>query len=335
MPKRYPPEFRRRVLDLLKAGRSVADLVRDLQISDQTIYTWRRQELIDTAQLPGVTSGEATELVAAPRRIAELAVHRRATQLLKEVVPPKGRYAAIATMAAEGLPVEVCCRVLEVSVSGYYAWRSRPPSPRSVRHAWLTEQIRQVHTASKGIYGAGRVHAELRLGRGLVVGHNAVEMLMRRDGIKGLPGHKRFRPKHQTPTAADLVNRDFTRTEPDRLWVTDITEHPTREGKVYCSVVLDTFSRKVVGWSIDAAQTATLVTNALNMAVSNRQPTAETVIHSITESNTPPGCSPGGRPASSWPTRSSSTWRSSTTGNDVTARWACSARPAMRRFVPY
>lgn len=191
MPKRYPPEFRRKVLDLLKAGRSVADLVRDLQISDQTIYTWRRQELIDTGQLPGLTSGEAAELVAARRRIAELetelAVHRRATELLKEAVPPKGRYAAIATMAAEGLPVEVCARVVDVSVSGFYAWRSRPPSPRSVRHAWLTEQIRQVHTASNGIYGAGRVHAELRLGRGIVVGHNAVEMLMRRAEIKGLP----------------------------------------------------------------------------------------------------------------------------------------------------
>ncbi|MPZ25920.1 MAG: transposase [Micromonosporaceae bacterium] len=88
MPRSYPPEFRRKVLDLLRAGRSVAQLVRDLQISDQTIYTWRRQELIDTGQLPGTTSREAAELVAARRRIAELetelAVHRRAAELLKE-----------------------------------------------------------------------------------------------------------------------------------------------------------------------------------------------------------------------------------------------------------
>ncbi|AVT32938.1 hypothetical protein C6361_29635 [Plantactinospora sp. BC1] len=130
------------------------------------------------------------------------------------------------------------------------------------------------------MYGAGRVHAELRLGQGIVVGHNAVEMLMRRAGIKGLPHRRRPRPKHQTPTAADLVNRDFTRGEPNRLWVTDITEHPTREGKVYCAVVLDTYSRKVVGWSIDATQTATLVTNALGMAISNRQPQPGTIIHS-------------------------------------------------------
>lgn len=107
MPRRYPPEFRRKVLDLLKAGRSVAELVRDLEISDQTIYNWRRQEMIDTGQMPGVTSADQAELVAARRRIAELetelAVHRRAAELLKEVVPPKDRFVVIQRMAAEGL----------------------------------------------------------------------------------------------------------------------------------------------------------------------------------------------------------------------------------------
>ncbi|MFC4018980.1 IS3 family transposase [Micromonospora sp. GCM10011542] len=283
MPRRYPPEFRRKVLDLLKAGRSVAELVRDLEISDQTIYNWRRQDLIDTGQVPGVTSTDQAELVAARRRITELetelAAHRRAAELLKGVVPPKDRYAVIQRMAAEGSPVDVCCRVLDVSASGYYAWRNRPLSQRALRHAWLTEQIRAVHLASRGTYGSRRVHAELRLGRGLVVGYHAVEMLMRRAGIRGLPGSRRPRPKHQTPTASDLVNHDFTRSAPNQLWVTDITEHPTREGKVYCAVELDTFSRRVVGWSIDATQTATLVTNALSMAISNRQPTG-TVIHS-------------------------------------------------------
>ncbi|MDG4795526.1 transposase [Micromonospora sp. WMMD1082] len=92
MPRRYPPEFRRKVLELLKAGRSVAELVRDLEISDQTIYNWRRQELIDTGRMPGVASSDQAELVAARRRIpeleTELAVHRRAAELLKEVVPP-------------------------------------------------------------------------------------------------------------------------------------------------------------------------------------------------------------------------------------------------------
>jgi hypothetical protein len=91
-------------------------------------------------------------------------------------------------MAGEGLAVQVCCRVMGVSESGYYAWRSRPPSPRSVRHAWLTEVIREAHAVSRGVYGARRVRAELTLGRGIAVGHGQVTMLMHRAGIKGLPG---------------------------------------------------------------------------------------------------------------------------------------------------
>ena len=118
----------------------------------------------------------------------ELAVHRRANELLKEAVPPKARFAAIATMAAEGLPVQTGCRVVGVSDAGFYKWRNHGPSPRSLRHVWLTEQIRQIHTASTGVYGARRVHAELHLGRGLIVGHGAVELLMRRAGLAGLPG---------------------------------------------------------------------------------------------------------------------------------------------------
>ena len=183
-------------------------------------------------------------------------------------------------MAKEGLPVQTSCRILEVSESGFYEWRNRPPSERSLRHAWLTQLITEVHTASHGTYGARRIHAELTLGHGIAVGHGCIELLMRAAGVKGLPGNKRARSKHQTPTASDLVDRKFTRDEPNKLWVTDITEHPTREGKVYCAVVLDTFSRRVVGWSIDSSQTATLVTNALGMAISNRGPTPGTLIHS-------------------------------------------------------
>ncbi|MGJ6970175.1 IS3 family transposase, partial [Streptosporangium sp. G11] len=183
-------------------------------------------------------------------------------------------------MAAEGLPVQVCCRIMNVSESGFYAWRSRPPSARALRHLWLTEQIRQIHAASNGVYGGMRVHAELTLGRGIAVGHGAVAMLMSRAGIKGLPGNRRRRPIHQTPTAADLVERQFVRGAPNELWVTDITEHPTREGKVYCCVVLDVYSRRVVGWSIDSTQTATLATNALGMAIGNRTPPPGTLIHS-------------------------------------------------------
>ena len=150
-------------------------------------------------------------------------------------------------MAAEGIPVAVACRVLDVSTSGYYAWRVRPPSARAIRHAWLTDVIRQVHAASRQTYGSRRVHAELTLGRGITVGYHAVELLMRRAGLAGATGRPKWR--HATPDqiAADLVDRQFSRSGPNQLWVTDITEHPTREGKLYCAVVLDACSRRVVG----------------------------------------------------------------------------------------
>ena len=183
-------------------------------------------------------------------------------------------------MAAEDLPVELACRILGVSVAGYYTWRNRPPSPRAIRHAWLTDVIAGVHQDSRQTYGARRVHAELTMGLGIVVSHGAVEMLMQRANIQGLSGRPRFRRVPHVATASDLVERRFRRDDPDRLWVTDITEHPTREGKLYCAVVLDVFSRRVVGWSIDSNQETSLVTSALGMAIANREPADDTIIHS-------------------------------------------------------
>lgn len=174
----------------------------------------------------------------------------------------------------EGLAVKTACRALEVTTAGFYEWRTRPLSPRAIRRVWLADVIREVHSTSRGVYGALRVHAELRLGRGIIVGHNLIARIMRDEGLAGLPARKRFRRPGDSVTAIDLVDRCFARDEPDRLWVTDITEHRTREGKLYCAVVLDTFSRRVVGWSIDASPTSALVTNALSMAIENRTPRA-------------------------------------------------------------
>src|SRR5213079_1491885 len=108
-----------------------------------------------------------------------------------------------------------------------------------------------------------------------------VHKLMVEARLKGLPTRKQRKSLVNVATCDDLVCRDFTRDAPNKLWLTDITEHPTREGKVYCCVVLDVFSRRVVGWSIDSHQATPLVTNALGMAIANRDPTREeTVIHS-------------------------------------------------------
>jgi putative transposase len=182
VPKRYPAEFRRKVLDLVAAGRPVAQVAADLAISEQTIYVWRRQHLIDTGRLPGTTSSENAELVPARRRIAHWRPRSRFIAGRRSCSArwcPKRRFEAIAMMASEGLPVQLACRVLGVSESGYYDWRTRPPSARSLRHVWLTEQIQAVHQASFGTYGSRRVHAELfprpsrRRGRAALQGQQA------------------------------------------------------------------------------------------------------------------------------------------------------------------
>lgn len=186
-------------------------------------------------------------------------------------------------IAAEGRPVQVACRILGVSESGFYEHRGRAPSERAVRHAMLTDLITQIHSESYGTYGTRRVYAELTLGRSVVVGHNQVELVMRRAGLRGVSGRRKWKRIRPDNIATDLVERYFNRDGPNQLWVTDITEHPTREGKVYCCVVLDTYSRRVVGWSIDASPTAALVTNALGMAIDARlgkQFEPGTIIHS-------------------------------------------------------
>jgi transposase InsO family protein len=187
----------------------------------------------------------------------------------------------IDSLTGQGINVRHACRVLAVSESGYYAWRDRPTSPRALRRIWLAGEIAEIHKASGGTYGALRVTAELKHGRNVAVGHNAVGLIMRELGIKGLPTRRLPRgARVGNVTSLDLVRREFRRAGRNQLWMTDITEHPTREGKVYCCVVLDAFSRLVVGWSIDSTQTTTLVLNALGMATRRRSPDDELVIHS-------------------------------------------------------
>lgn len=178
-----------------------------------------------------------------------------------------------------GLPTKACCRVLGVSRPGYYRYRNRPLSRTRMRRQWLTGLIREVHTASRGTYGSRRVHAELTLAMGVKVSQRLVTVLMHDAGVAGLPGPAKVKRLRGVVTAGDLVNRKFHRLSPNELWVTDITEHPTREGKVYCCCVLDTFSRRIVGWSIDSVQNSNLVVNALDMAIKNRSPEPGGIVH--------------------------------------------------------
>jgi putative transposase len=175
----------------------------------------------------------------------------------------------------------VTCRVLGVSRSGFYEWRSRAPSLRETADAALAETIAEVHAASRGTYGAPRVHAELRLGLGVACGRKRVARLMRAAGLAGICHRRKHRRAGPLPAPhADLVQRRFVADAPDRLWVTDITEHPTAEGKVYCAAVLDVFSRTVVGWSIADHMRSELVVDALEMARWRRRPAPGGVVHS-------------------------------------------------------
>ena len=176
------------------------------------------------------------------------------------------------------------CRLLGVSRSGYYEWKDRPLSAREQDNELLLKQIKQIHADSRGSYGSPRVHAELTLGLGLAVNEKRVARLMRQAGVRGLYVRRRRGCTLRNPDAepaGDLVNRQFAVTAPDRLWLTDITEHPTGEGKLYCAAVMDAFSRRIIGWSIAPHIRTELVVDALGMAVLRRTPQdGETILHS-------------------------------------------------------
>ena len=180
-----------------------------------------------------------------------------------------------------GFSVATMCRVLGLSESAYYASRQRPPSARSLMDSWLLERIQTSHAASRGTYGAPRVHADLAA-EGIHVGEKRVARLMRNAGLEGISPRKWVTTTIRSegdPVAQDLVKREFKADAPDKLWVSDITYVPTRAGFLYLAVVLDVWSRKVVGWSMSPSLATPLVLAALEMAVRQRQPKG-TVHHS-------------------------------------------------------
>ena len=177
-------------------------------------------------------------------------------------------------------PVRALCRVLKVSPSGYYAWQDRPPSPRVMADAVLSERIRAIHIESDENYGSPNIHAELR-DEGTRVGRKRVARLMRRAGLRGVSRRRSWvvttkRDRQQRP-APDLVQRKFVADGPNQLWVADMTYVPTWAGFMFLAIVLDVWSRRVVGWAIGERMTTDLVLSALNMAITQRRPT--NVIH--------------------------------------------------------
>lgn len=177
--------------------------------------------------------------------------------------------------------VRTMARMLGVSPSGYYAWLTRPASARAVEDRRLSALIRAAHAASRAVYGAPRVWADLR-DRGLSVGRKRVARLMREQGLTGVTRRKRFRTtirNAEARPAPDLVKRNFVVWAPNRLWVADITVVATTRAPLYLAAVVDAFSRRVVGWAMALRQDAALVTRALEMALEQRS-TAGVIHHS-------------------------------------------------------
>ncbi|MGG5824099.1 IS3 family transposase, partial [Falsiroseomonas sp. HW251] len=247
----YPPEFRRQMVELVRSGRTPEELAREFEPTAQSIWNWVRQAERDGGARKdgGVTS---------PERV----------------------FRFMSAHQAE-FPIATMARVLGVSVSGYYAWRSRPASAHAATDATLLRRIRTIHAASHGTYGAPRVHAKLQA-EGTAVARKRVARLMRVAGLRGV-SRRRFptttqrEPSHRP--ANDLVGRDFSAAGPNRLWVADITYVPTAAGFLFLAVLLDVWSRRIVGWAMATDLRTRLVLDALDMAVTTRKP-ADVVQHS-------------------------------------------------------
>ena len=179
-------------------------------------------------------------------------------------------------------PIAFMCRRLGVSTAGYYAWLNRAPSARSVADAELTNTIQQIHARSRGTYGVPRIHAELGEEHGIHCGRKRVARLMRRASLRGVCRRRRVRTTRrdeQAQLSDDLVQRQFAASRPDALWCADITYLPTGQGFLYLAVIIDAYSRRVVGWSMANHLRTELVLDALEMALWNRRPGAGLIHH--------------------------------------------------------
>ena len=180
-------------------------------------------------------------------------------------------------------PVAVMCRVFAVNRTGFHNWERRAPSDRALADAWLSERIKRIHDSSRGVYGAPRIHAELRIEHDIRVGRKRVARLMKAGAISGVRPRKQWRSTIRIPgitPATDLVERQFQPERPNVLWVSDITYLRTGEGWLYLAAVQDAYSRAIVGWSMATHMRASLVVDALKMALARRRPGPGLIHHS-------------------------------------------------------
>ena len=255
-------------------------------MSQATVFRWARQDRVDRGQLAGTSTAQSAELRAAKARIAELeaelATVKRASELLSKgrVVRPKEIHSLVATLVAEGHGAKRCCRILAISSAGFFRSLTAPLSARVVRRAWLADAITEVHARSRGTYGALRVKAELADYYGPVVNKKLIRKVMSDLGLSGLPKRRRGKPNFKTGRRARTWSTGSS-AGTAQLVVDDRYHRAQDQGRQALLLrLLDAWSRRIVGWSIDRRPTVAMVNSALGMAIEARKPTAGAVVHS-------------------------------------------------------
>ncbi|WP_412530924.1 IS3 family transposase (plasmid) [Enterobacter roggenkampii] len=280
--KRYPEEFKiEAVKQVVDRGYSVASVATRLDITTHSLYSWIKKYGPDSS-----TNKEQSDAQAELRRLQkelkrvtdERDIFKKSRGVLRKAV--RLRYAFIRDNTC-CWPVRLLCRVLDVHPSGFYAWLQQPHSQRHQADLRLTGQIKQFWLESGCVYGYRKIHLDLR-DSGQQCGVNRVWRLMKRVGIKAQVGYRspRARKGEASIVSPNRLQRQFNPDAPDERWVTDITYIRTHEGWLYLAVVVDLFSRKIIGWSMQSRMTKDIVLNALLMAVWRRNPQKQVLVHS-------------------------------------------------------
>ncbi|MDX8053833.1 IS3 family transposase [Lentzea sp. BCCO 10_0798] len=286
MPKPYPQEFRDDVVRVARdreLGVTVEQIAKDFGVHPMTLFKWLRQAEIDEGVQPGVSKNESAELREARKRIKlleqENEVLRRATAYLSQANLPKRLYPLVTELAADGIPVAVTCRVLNIARQPYYRWRARPVTALELERAYRADALFDAHRDDPEF--GYRFLADEARDAGWSMSDRTAWRICSSMGWWSAFGKKRGRngKKAGPPVHDDLVRRDFTATAPNRLWLADITEHRTTEGKLYLCAVKDVCSNRIVGYSIDSRMKSRLAVTALTNALARRGEVAGCVVH--------------------------------------------------------
>ncbi|WP_410624961.1 IS3 family transposase [Amycolatopsis sp. cmx-8-4] len=287
MPKPYPREFRDDVVEMARRGETpLKQVAQDFGISESCLANWLRSADVEDGARPGVTRDESAELRDLRKRNRlleqENEVLRKAAAYLAQGNLPKIAFLLVRELAAAGAPVRVpaavTCRVLGISRQAYYQWRAAPVSQRDYDDAHLINAALEIHADDPA--DGYRFIADELAQRGFTASENRVWRICSMQQIFSLHAKKKGRTrKAGPPVHDDLVRRDFTATAPNTKWLTDITEHPTGEGKLYLCAVKDRYSNKIVGYSIASHMRASLAVSALRNAIALRDPRG-VVVHS-------------------------------------------------------